>query len=68
MSKLISVEYKLLVKVAEIVASNLVAKVIMDEAIHTALRRMNVEMQSSEEEECESICEQYPCPPRYHLL
>ncbi|VDK72604.1 unnamed protein product [Litomosoides sigmodontis] len=59
------VEYKLLVKVAEIVASNLVARVVLDEAIHTAVRRMNVEVQSSEEEEFESVCEQYPCPPRF---
>ncbi|MCP9264542.1 Titin [Dirofilaria immitis] len=54
-------QYKLLVKVAEIVASKLIAKVIIDEAIHIALRRMNVEVQSSEEEEFE----QHPCPPRF---
>nr|CDQ05432.1 Bm6219, isoform k [Brugia malayi] len=59
-------EYKLLVKVAEIVASKLVAKVIIDEAINVALRRMNVvAIESSEEEEFESISEQQPCPPRF---
>uniref|UniRef100_A0A0R3RRM4 Ig-like domain-containing protein n=1 Tax=Elaeophora elaphi TaxID=1147741 RepID=A0A0R3RRM4_9BILA len=57
-------EYKLLVKVAETVASKLVAKVVIDEAIQVALRRMNVEIQSSEEE-FESICERQPCPPRF---
>ncbi|EJD75389.1 immunoglobulin I-set domain-containing protein, variant, partial [Loa loa] len=58
-------EYKLLVKVAEIVASKLVAKVIIDEAIDTALKRMDVKGQSSEEEEFESINERHPCPPRF---
>ncbi|KAL3986031.1 Immunoglobulin I-set domain family protein [Acanthocheilonema viteae] len=58
-------EYKLLVKVAEIVASKLVAKVVIDEAIYVALKRMNAEMQSSEEEEFESICERRPYPPRF---
>uniref|UniRef100_A0A183HGG6 Ig-like domain-containing protein n=1 Tax=Onchocerca flexuosa TaxID=387005 RepID=A0A183HGG6_9BILA len=58
-------EYKLLVKVAEIVASKLVAKVVIDEAIKIALRRMNKEVQSSEEEEFESVCEQQSFPPRF---
>ncbi|CAG9532189.1 unnamed protein product, partial [Cercopithifilaria johnstoni] len=58
-------EYKLLVKVAEIVASKLVAKVVIDEAIRVALRRINAEVQSSEEEEFEPICEQRPHPPRF---
>ncbi|VDM22392.1 unnamed protein product, partial [Wuchereria bancrofti] len=62
-------EYKLLVKVAEIVASKLVAKVIIDEAINVALRRMNVvAVESSEEEEFESINEQQPCPPRFVVV
>lgn len=65
--KSILAEYKLLVKVAEIVASKLVAKVVIDEAIQIALKRMNVEIQSSEEEEFETIHEQHPCPPRYYL-
>uniref|UniRef100_A0A915PVQ5 Ig-like domain-containing protein n=1 Tax=Setaria digitata TaxID=48799 RepID=A0A915PVQ5_9BILA len=58
-------EYKLLVKVAEIVASKLVAKVIIDEAIHIALKRMNVEIASSEEEEFELTHEHQPLPPRF---
>ncbi|VDM99279.1 unnamed protein product [Thelazia callipaeda] len=60
-------QYKLLVKVAEILASKLVANVVIDEAINTALKRMNRGVHSSEEEEFESAIEFHPFPPRCYF-
>lgn len=55
-------------KVAETVASRLVANIVIDEAIYLALRHIRAEVQSSEEEEIEiTKFEQQPSAPRFVL-
>lgn len=59
--------YKLLVKVAETVASSLVAKVVIDEAIREAVYRIREETRTSDEEEIfyeTTDIEEQPSAPR----